>query len=102
MRTLLASLVLFAGCAHNSSTTTEVVHTPTVSESFREVELDGAFDVEIVVGPKATVQLSGDEAAVDHVEVEVRKERLYLSMENRRPMDGKVHVTITRPAPESL
>jgi hypothetical protein len=102
MRALLAPIVLFLGCAHASSTTAEVVHTPTLSESFREVELDGAFDVEILVGSPPSVKMTGDEAAVDHVEVEVKEERLYLSMEDRRPLDGKVHIVITTPVLESL
>lgn len=102
MRALLAPIVLLLGCAPASSSPKQVVHTPTVSESFREVELDGAFDVQIVVGPRASVELAGDEAAVEHVTVEVEDERLQLSMENRRPFDGKVEIRITTPVLESV
>ena len=100
MRALLAPIVLFLGCAHAS--TEQVVLATSAEESFHEVELDGAFDVEIVVGPRASVELAGDEKAVENADVQIHDGRLQISMADRRPMDGALEVKITTPRLESI
>lgn len=101
MRALGAIILLIVGCAH-APAPEQVVHTTTVAEAYRDIELAGAFAVELEIGPEAAIELSGDQEAVDHVRIEVDGERLAISMPQHRRGDGDLRVKITTPALERV
>jgi hypothetical protein len=104
MRAPIAVVSLLAlglvGCAHRQPD--RVVHTTSMTEAYRDIELSGAFEVELVVGPEASVELSGDDKAIEQVRVLASGERLEIETKGPRPLTGQVHVRITTPEIHSI
>jgi hypothetical protein len=102
MRALIlptAGLLAVAACAHRAPVRLEVTSSDT--EAYRSIVLDGAFEVEIEVGGPPSVELRGDEDAVDRVQVHTLGDHLYLDAE-RRPLEGEIRARITTPALERV
>lgn len=100
MRPLLATSLLLVACAHSP----DVVQRTSTDGIYRQIEFDGAFDIDIEVGPKAAVELSGPRRAIERVEVGVEGEQLTISMEDHRVRNtrGGIHVQITTPQLERI
>jgi hypothetical protein len=98
-----ASLALLAACAGGASG-------PTITQqrgvdSFHSVDLRGAADISVLVGPATTVEVTSDEATLRNFDTSVLNGKLILDTRQRVfwfSHGGKVNVRITTPTLNAL
>ena len=111
-KSLAAALVIAAGavssCGHASANGGD--QDPDVSRSyqvgnFNEIELAGAYDVDVTTGPNASITAQGPEKLIERLVVEVKGNKLLIHPQREKGWfnmgwhrDGKVRLAVTVPS----
>lgn len=106
-RSFFASLVLILIVSTVSSCKFIVGEGPVTEkdfdlESFRSVELDGSFDVQITQGAEQKVLVVGNQNIIENLEMKVVNDMLYLSLEPGNYLDYDLEVRLTVPTIEDV
>jgi putative autotransporter adhesin-like protein len=102
-KSMLAALALCAGLACKSAQQRPVAQAGGAGGGKREVsgfsaiEIGGAIEADVAVGPPFSVVVSGDERAIALVTTEVHGEMLVVGRKQGRDSSGHVHVAICLP-----
>ncbi len=78
---LILTVALFAGCS--ASVTGKLITEEKDFANFTEVDVEGAFDIEIVEAGSFSVIISGDEGFFDYIAVEKEGDTLKISLDPR-------------------
>lgn len=102
MKQLINSTIVFAFLLVTSSCTYTTGEGPLVEkefakDAFRDVELDGSFNVNITQGAQQNVVVNGQENIIEKLKMDVLDGVLYLSLEPGNYMNYELEVDLTMP-----
>lgn len=98
---LLATTVLGTACVGTRGSGTEAVN-DRETEGFDQINVGGAFDLDVTVGPETKVVVSGDDNIVPLISTEVRNGTLHIKSEESINPELDLRVEVQTPNLEGL